>query len=86
MRQLNSPQTISIIVQYYCLKLILRNTFLPRPLTINVQHFVLLLGDSHAIYVAIALTMFLKKEKNRLWTKKGYIKRPQYTHENSRET
>jgi hypothetical protein len=40
------------------------------------------LGDSHAVFVAISLTMCLKKEKNRPWTKEGYIKRPQYTQEN----
>jgi hypothetical protein len=83
MRQLkSSPQTISIIVQYYFLKLILRNTFLPRQVTINVEYFVLLLGDSPAVYVATALSMCLKKEKNRPWTKEGCIKRPQYTREN----
>jgi len=47
-----------------------------------VQYFVLLLGDSYTVYVAIALTMCLKKEKNRPWTKEGYIKGPQYTQKN----
>jgi len=44
--------------------------------------FFLLLGDSYAVYVAIALTIYLKKEKDRLWTKEGYIKIPQYIQEN----
>jgi hypothetical protein len=47
-----------------------------------VQYFVLLLGDSHGVYVAIALTLCLKRDKSRLWNKEGYMKRPQYTRDN----
>jgi len=47
-----------------------------------MQYFVLLLGDSRAVYVAIALTVCLKKGKEWPLDQRSVHKETQYTREN----
>jgi hypothetical protein len=63
-----SPET----TQYYCV----------------IIHFALgsggenMFSDTDAACVAIALALYLKKKKNRRWTKERYKQRPHHTHKN----